>query len=367
MGRTLASFDGAQDYYQLNWSKPVSVSSVVLWNQYSGQAPTAWKVFVTRGNDVWTQVASVKNVTWTESDLENKVLSFARQENITGLRVQIVDANLIWGAYTIYEIEAYEDQLSAIEVNAAEVNGKIYATVQDAIANANGNVVTLLDDCADVAVSADLTLDLNGYKATGIAVDAGATLYLMDSTSDDYKGAYGTAEVTGNVASFVENSGKSYLVVCEDGKYSAHCYKVAMTYVTLDAINDALGYKAQLFGDETVQKHVTTFGFNMWVEGGNVVTRSKDFADGNVFTLRLRNIMANNGGETAVYGNAFVTFDIDNKVATSKDYTTTMKQVIQTVDATWNSYSALQKNAVKTLLQNYLDAISDWGLNNILG
>ena len=106
MARSATSLDGAEDYYQFNWDAPVTAEKVVLFNQYSGQAPTAWKIFVTTDGETWKEVASIADVTWTESDLEGKEVTFAGQD-IVGLRVQIVDANLIWGHYCIYEIEIY--------------------------------------------------------------------------------------------------------------------------------------------------------------------------------------------------------------------------------------------------------------------
>ena len=110
MGRTVSSMEGVNDYYQFSWDAPVSVDQVVLYNQYSGQAPTAWKILVTTDGESWNEVASIADVTWTESELEGKEVTFEKQENIIGLRLQIVDANLIWGAYTIYEVEIYNTE-----------------------------------------------------------------------------------------------------------------------------------------------------------------------------------------------------------------------------------------------------------------
>lgn len=106
--RNATTLEGAEDYYQFNWEDSATVEGVRLYNQWSGQAPTTWKVFVSAdGETQWTEVASISNVEWTEGDLEYKDLSFARQTGIKGLRVQIVDANLDWGHYTIYELEIY--------------------------------------------------------------------------------------------------------------------------------------------------------------------------------------------------------------------------------------------------------------------
>ena len=99
---------GKNDYYQFNWKSPVSVNEVVLYSWFSGQCPTAWKIFVSQdGESNWKEVKSVSNVTWEKKPegMEVKKVAFELQENIKGVRVQIVNANLIWGKYIISEIE----------------------------------------------------------------------------------------------------------------------------------------------------------------------------------------------------------------------------------------------------------------------
>ena len=107
LSRPATSLEGQTDYYYLTWNEAVSFNQVVLFNQFSGQAPIAWTIAVTTDGESWKEIGSAENVTWSEEQLEGKALTFWQQENIIGLRLQIVDANLIWGAYTIYELEVY--------------------------------------------------------------------------------------------------------------------------------------------------------------------------------------------------------------------------------------------------------------------
>ena len=93
------------EYVQLVWENPVSVNQVILYNQFSGQAPIAWDILVTSDGETWNKVAQISGVEWAENDLEGKTLNFDLQENIVGLRVQIKAANTEWGHYTIYGIE----------------------------------------------------------------------------------------------------------------------------------------------------------------------------------------------------------------------------------------------------------------------
>ena len=107
LSRPATSLEGQTDYYYLTWSEAVSFNQVVLFNQWSGQAPTAWTIAVTTDGESWQEIGSAENVFWSEDQLEGKALTFRQRENIIGLRLQIEDANLIWGAYTIYELEVY--------------------------------------------------------------------------------------------------------------------------------------------------------------------------------------------------------------------------------------------------------------------
>lgn len=161
--RTAASLEGANDYYELTWDTPVSVDQVVLFNQFSGQAPTAWKVLVSTGNDVWTEVAAVQNVSWTEDQLEGKTVSFTRQNNITGLRVQILDASLIWGGYTVYEIEVYNSG----DADDNAVIAEDFVKVPDGFAN--HALTASVSTSSDVVLSGDLAQINDGDRTWAVS------------------------------------------------------------------------------------------------------------------------------------------------------------------------------------------------------
>ena len=248
----------------------------------------------------------------------------------------------------------------------AQVGDTKYESVMQAIAEANGEVVKLLASTDEaITVASDLTLDLAGNDLSNVTVSEGAVLTLMDSATDDYTGEYGSATVMGQVNPFAQIEGKTYMVAAEDGVYSAHCYDVALTHISLDASHDALGYKAKLYGDEIVQAHVQGFGYNLWIDGGKVNTYTKTGSD--VLTLRLKNILANNGGEMNINATVFVSLQVgeDVNTKTCAQYTTTMKQTLQMVNAAWSYYNEAQQTAVKTLCDKYYNTVRKWGLNNI--
>ena len=247
----------------------------------------------------------------------------------------------------------------AEEEAVASVNGSFYASVTEAVEAAGNQTVCILKDTDEaITVNGDVTIDLAGNSLSNVTVAEGATLTLIDSATDDYKGEYGSATVTGSVA-----GGENYLLVQEDGTYSAHAYDVAITHISLNPSNDALGYKAKLTGDEVVQKAVTGIGFNLWVDGGKVKTYTTTGKQ--EVTLRLKNILAAGGGEMNINATAFVI--LGDHTETSTQQTTTMKQALQLVNDNWDSYSQTQRDAVKGLCDRYYDTVSGWQLTNIFG
>lgn len=244
---------------------------------------------------------------------------------------------------------------------AASAANQNFATVQAAVDAANGSVVKILKNSDEAITVSGGIIDLAGHHLSNITVAEGATLTLIDSATDDFEGEHGSANVTGAVDPFAEVNGKNYLVIGENGAYSAHCYDVAITHISLDPANDALGYKAQILGDDTVMSQVTSVGFNLWVDGGNVVTRSMSAK--REVTLRLKNILGSNGGEMNINATAFVS--VGDHTETTELQTTTMKQTLQLVNGAWNGYTDGQRSAVKTLCDKYFDTVSGWELYNI--
>ncbi len=242
------------------------------------------------------------------------------------------------------------------EAAAATVAGQNFASVQAAVDAANGGMVKVLKDSEEAITVSGGVIDLAGHSLSNVTVTEGATLTLIDSATDDYAGEYGSANVVGAVV-----GGENYLLVHDNGAYSAHAYSIALTHISLKPADDALGYKAKLFGDEVVQSHAQTVGFTMWLDGGEPVTRSMDAKQ--EFTLRLKNILKAGGGEMHINATAFAV--LDGKTVTSEQHTTTMKQTLQRVNGAWSSYGDAQKLAVKALCDQYYDLTSTWDLYNI--
>lgn len=227
-----------------------------------------------------------------------------------------------------------------------------YQTTDEAIANCDASETIILD-----------------LKGQAVTLDIPGNLKLIDSANDDYTTQTGTftGTVSGEIYNQVDANGNHYLVVENEGVYSAHRYDVVLTHVSLDAANDALGYKAEFFGDDVAKSQVVSIGFNLWVNENNAITRAVNGQT--AATLRLKNILANNGGEMVINGNAFVTFQTADP-ATSTDYSTTMKAAVEAVETAMEAdpaaYSAQQIQAVQGLLNRFENAVQGWNIDTIL-
>ena len=139
---------------------------------------------------------------------------------------------------------------------------------------------------------------------------------------------------------------------------------VKITHISINPANDALGFKAKVEGNSET---VTQIGFAFRVNGGaeKVYTLEKTPEDG-IFTARVKDILANNGGEATLEAYAFVR--MGDVQVTSKVQSTTMKHALQIVDATWHTagYTQSQKAAVVALCEKYQTAVESWQLGNIL-
>lgn len=129
---------------------------------------------------------------------------------------------------------------------------------------------------------------------------------------------------------------------------------VELTHISLDAKNDALGYKA-------VAKYLpegAKVQISLWVNEDIVVTKDAT-------TLRLKNILAYNGGEMIIHAKAQVVDIEGNVIAESVTEQTTMRRIIEFVNDNYLKYTEGQLSAVKDLILANPVA-QTWNVSNIL-
>ncbi|MBR5569477.1 MAG: metallophosphoesterase [Oscillospiraceae bacterium] len=301
-------------------------------------------------------------------------IDLAQVTAIAGTPSKLVDFLFINGAWS--DANGYIDNVQYTLVPEIEdtvaiyQNGAVagtYADLASAIAAYESGIITLLTDVAeDVTVNGDLYLDLNGKSLTG-NISGNGTIYGMDSANDTYDASLCggiMGNVSCNVASSFKNeeTAKRYIAIANDNGYTFHRIYVGVTKQSLAPTVTGVGYKAEFYADETVKAQVSGIGYNLWLEGGKTVSREAAFK--NELTLRVKNYDVINYGETNLYANVWMT--IGDETITSTEYSLTLREMVETVNAQWANYSTEQKVAVQAMVNANLAAMTGWEIENII-
>ena len=183
-----------------------------------------------------------------------------------------VDVALTTGTGVISGIKAYEDNKYVEDVEgvaylrraaASVVNAEgttYYPTAAEALQNAEGGYIELHAN-AELELSDNAYVDAQGHNVT---VTGTGTLYAMDSANDEYDAeAVGTWTVSGvDVATDVINpvNGNRYIVISENGAYSAHRVEMYLTHASLRTSQAGIYYKAAYKCDNTLAARVGGYG-----------------------------------------------------------------------------------------------------------
>lgn len=267
--------------------------------------------------------------------------------------------------------------VSAEETYAASVGTAQYKTVAEAVANANGQVVKLLTDSREqVTVTGDLYLDLNGHTLTEVTVAEGV-LYGMDSTTDDYDCSDGYGKIlslTGNYEPYhkteITGAIRRYLAVEENGAVSFHRFYVGITYASMRPSNKGVGYKAVFAGDSMVKSKLDeteAFGYTLKLDGHTPVSVWKpvsEFVSLKTVTLLLENFDAAQYGETDLFATVQIKL-AGGSVISAASYNCTMRQIMETVNNTYTSYTDKQITSLADWI-NEVPVMLQWRTENIV-
>ena len=250
---------------------------------------------------------------------------------------------------------------------------KGFHTAEEMMADTEGAWYAVNADVDGLVINKIMTLDLNGHALTNVIIAEGVQLSIIDSTTDDYDctEGYGTLTLgTANKGTVVTGAQNNYLVIVEEGVYSAHRYYVGITKVTLKTGNKGFGYKAQFAGDQKVQENITKFGFRLWLgDSTNVVTRTLDaskFDSNKEWTLLLKDFDIINYGDVAVNAEVFmVTAEGEEIVSATVSYS--MKTMLQKVAETIENFTEAQILAVQGMFtEEELAVVAEWGIDALL-
>lgn len=184
----------------------------------------------------------------------------------------------------------------------------------------------LLGDVPSANITKAVTVDLNGYDIA--AVTGGATLYCMDSQTDDYQiadGIYGTAPVSSQVQGLPQESAcaaDGYQMLPEEtGRVSFHRLTLAVESMSLRPEDTGLYVTCRFAGDDRVKALISRFGVTLEVDGDPsdekgyclpVYYDSEEFGNANTSVLvygilkeSLTNEENNLRGQMQLYAKAF--------------------------------------------------------------
>ena len=283
----------------------------------------------------------------------------------------------------------------------AAIGSTPYTDIQTAIdKSTSANSIKLLKDVTkDIVLNPEsgnnVYMNLNGYDITG-KITGTKTLYVMDSTTDDYTvadGVYGkiTGEPGVTVKGFTQNKQKyTYLKVEEDDGISFHKLNLTLSTATLRAQTDgeampSLYYGSEFKGDEKVVGLVKEYGVVMSVKGEptaanmesdckySTFTEFKSGSSGNSANgTLLKGIMKptnarlvnNRNSQMSIYGKAYVK-TTDGTLYLGENATRTLQEQTEDIDTKWSSLTDTQKQGIAKMYDTYKSIVSKWNVPNL--
>ena len=270
---------------------------------------------------------------------------------------------------------------------------KSYLNLADAIAavqdQSNMYVQLLQDAETDLTLSGTVYLDLNGCDLSGVTITG--TVYGMDASTNSYYGgnagiltpASGVPQRFVKTAAGQTGNPLRYLRVEEEKGYSFHRFYIGITDAVLSPARSGLGLKATFAGDAQVKSQLAedrAFGMAVSLTpvpdslDSDVVRAlgSRYYQSGTPFSKRLviYDILdpeaTNNNAraETEIYGKAFLRLS-DGTVLYSEQAHKNLREIVETVNDNWDSFTKAQKNAVDAMVKAHEPYMSGWHIGNI--
>ena len=269
-------------------------------------------------------------------------------------------------------------------VGVAVVNNVYYDTLQDAVNNAGGAVVTLLADSdATVSTASELHLNLNGFTAVNVTA---AKIYLSDASATTEAAGTGKLATDSPVASVTEGETRYIALKDAENNHTAHAFSLRLTDVSLRTEDVGMYYTAELVCDETLKNAVRSHGVVLSLKdmpGANFETESTDaytvlagapgagFNSGyvfNIFKNTQKDAVNTKRGESKIYANAYLRLTDGTIVmadTVSADSAWSLKDIMVEVNTNFANYVE-QKSEILGFYNTWKNAMTSWNLNNIV-
>ena len=253
-------------------------------------------------------------------------------------------------------------------------------TLQAAIEVCQGTdkTVALYWECGEEnTANQDLKVDLRGYRWQSLTVAEGATLYLKDSGTDDYKGNWGQIDVFSGSAK--PQSG--YQLYREDTCLSAHAYSMNVTEAVLRPSIESMYFVGRFRGDDRLKTLVYSYGIVVDAtqipnpSTLNATSQYTSIRDGladedGVNSVLLRGIMkaANSrmtnsrNADLAVYCRPYIRFQ-DGTYAWGEVRQISFRELVEKADALWTPEAV--PTDLQAMYRRFPDEMGDWNIPNV--
>ncbi len=268
-----------------------------------------------------------------------------------------------------------------------------WTTLQEAIDNANGSVVTLLQDTEEAVTADTLYLDLNGFQVNKITVSK--ALYGFDSTATTEKqGSGGIIDVQGAVVPEHSVNGSRYIALEENGAYTFHKLEMSLNTATLRTGEAGLYYRGSIACDDVLRGKITLHGIALstvdmpgidFREAHNLYTENAGAPEGDFSSVMISGIFKENAedndsrGKMAVYANVYLELTdgtvllSDNTSADTKEVSgfdgvaVSLYDMMTALDQASSTLSDSQLTRLQQFCSDWKDAMLNWKLSNLNG
>ena len=285
---------GVTIHNDLASAKTVYIKNNIGWTNLKVQC------WFKNGDDTWT--TNIDGIDMS-SMLSNGVYTLVLPAYVYGFKI-VADGGWVSNEFIVSELNEKETyEISTNQKAVTKVNGKEYPSLQDAINNANGETVTVIEDITlpgSVEITGNVTLDLNGNKITAdytaVPNSEGKTIVEVLLVKD---GANVT--ITGN----------GIMIANGDGEYVQVISAVDGATVTIEN---------GTFTSTGCTAIYATRGATVTIYGGTFTAEEK--YEGKYYTLDINEELAQDEwGKITVYGGTFVNFDPANHTNDGAYYT----------------------------------------------
>lgn len=247
-----------------------------------------------------------------------------------------------------------------------------------------GQSYLVLNDNIDIdwTLSQDLYLDLNGFDISGKITTNGFAIYGIDSATKNYlyvnMGHFECVDEAGSdivpepfvlTDEVMTGYERRFLTIPTNQGYTFHRFYIGITHTSLKPSSNGLGYKALFCGDDMVLDMLDSdkaLGFSLRL--GEYAPFSAYCGVGKLtsaepISLRLENWDVDAYPETPLYASVFLTL-ADGSVIDTAERSVTMRQIVEAVNTSYQSFSQKQLDAVRALIERN-PVMKTWAINNL--